>query len=141
VTLDDAITRARATLLALLRDSAVITHTPLISDGRGGYVPGTPTAITTSVNVQRTIGAAEQNLADRLGVVSPAVLRFPVGTVITSADEVTVGTQTFAVVSPLENTIDLTLKVLCTELGGDTGDTGAVDHYLQDDQALPLETG
>lgn len=114
--IDDAIARARAALLPLLRDSATITHTPSSQSGRGGQTPGTPTTIATVANVQRTLGADEQAAADRLGVVSPAILRLPVGTVVTSQDVITVGGQSFAVVTPLENTIDLTLKVLCKEL-------------------------
>jgi hypothetical protein len=114
-TIDDAITRARAALLPLLRDACTITTTPTTQSGRGGQTPGSPTTITTVANVQRQLGADEQSVADRLGVVSPAIIRLPVGTVITSADTITVGTQTFAVVTPLENTIDLTLKVLCKE--------------------------
>ena len=114
--IDDAITRARSALLPLLTDACVVTHTPLQSDGRGGEIPGTPATITTVANVQRTIRAEEQELADRLGVVSPAVIRLPVGTVVTSADTITVGGRTFAVVSPLVDSLALTLPVLCKEL-------------------------
>jgi hypothetical protein len=116
MTIDDAITRARVPLLLLLRDACTITHTPLISDGGGGMIPGTPETVTTVANVQRTLGAAEQDMADRLGVVSPAIIRLPVGTAITAQDSITIGTQTFQVVTPLENTIQLTLQVLCKEL-------------------------
>jgi hypothetical protein len=114
--IDDAITRARAALLLLLRDSCTITHTPTTQSGRGGQTAGTPTTITTVANVQRSIGAEEQAVAERLGVISPAIIRLPVSTVVASGDTITVGTQSFAVVTPLENTIDLTLKVLCKEL-------------------------
>lgn len=114
--IDDAITRARAALLPLLRDTATITHTPSSTSGRGGQMPGTPTTTTVAANVQRTLGADEQAVADRLGVVSPAIIRLPVGTVVTSQDVIAVGGQSFAVVTPLENTIDLTLKVLAKEL-------------------------
>ena len=113
---DDPIVRGQQALLWFLKDVCVITHTPLISDGRGGYVPGTSTTITTVANVQRTLSASEQETADRLGVVSPAVIRLPVSTAIEPSDTITVGQSTFQVVTPLENTINLTLQVLCKEL-------------------------
>jgi len=115
-TLDDAIARGRAALMGLLTDAATVTHMPLVSDGRGGEIPGTPATITTVANVQRTIRAEEQDVADRLGVVSPAIIRLPVGTVVTSADTITVGGRTFAVVSPLVDSLQLTLPVLVKEL-------------------------
>lgn len=114
--LDTAISRAQTALLILLRDTATMTHTPLVSDGRGGYVPGDPETISTPCNVQRTLKAEEQAEADRVGVVSPAIIRLPVGTVVTSADTITVGVTTFQVVAPLVDTMQLTLSVLCKEL-------------------------
>lgn len=116
MSIDDAITRGRTALTPLLRDPCTITHTPTTQSGRGGQTAGTPTTIATVANVQRTLNADEQAVADRLGVVSPAVIRLPVGTVVTPLDTITVGGQVFAVVTALENTIDLTLKVLCKEL-------------------------
>jgi hypothetical protein len=117
VTIDDAITRGRQALLVLLRDSCVITHTPLVSDGRGGEVPGTPTTLSVPCNVQRTLKVEEAQIADRLGVVSPAIIRLPVGVSIDSSDVIGVSGRTFQVVSPLDDTIQLTLKVLCKDLG------------------------
>jgi hypothetical protein len=113
---DDLITSGQQALLWFLKDGCTITHTPLVSDGRGGYVPGTPSSITTVANVQRSLSAEEKAIADRLGVVSPAVIRLPVSTAIEPSDTITVGQSTFQVVTPLENTINLTLKVLCKEL-------------------------
>jgi hypothetical protein len=114
--IDAAITRARTALLVLLRDTATITHTPSTTSGRGGQTSGTPTTTTVAANVQRMLGADEQAVAERLGVVSPAIIRLPVGTVVASGDTITVSGQAFAVVTPLENTIDLTLKILAKEL-------------------------
>jgi len=117
MSIDKGIARGQQAMRMLLRDAALITHTPLVSDGRGGYVPGTPTATATVANVRRTLGASEQVIADRLAVVSPAVIQVPVDTVLVASDTITVNaTHTFQVVSPLENTIQLTLKLLCKEL-------------------------
>jgi hypothetical protein len=67
-------------------------------------------------NVQRSLSAEEKAIADRLGVVSPAVIRLPIGTAIEPSDTITVGAHTFDVVTPLPNTINLTLQVLVKEL-------------------------
>lgn len=110
-------------MLLLLRDTASIAHTEVTDDGGGAPHAPTLTTTTAPVSVQRLRrGSQELATADRLGLISAALLLFPVGTRVAPRDKVTVGGQVFEVVIALGNTMQLTLTVLADEkTGGATG--------------------
>lgn len=115
MSLDAAMTRGQAAVLLLLRDSATVTHTPLESDGAGGWRLGTVTTTTVAANVQRQMSAQEAQVAAQQGVVSPAIIRLPAGTVVAAGDRIAIGDTAFTVVTPLSGTLNLTARVLCAE--------------------------
>lgn len=117
--LDASIASGQAAALLLLRDTASIAHTEVTDDGGGAPHAPTLTTITAPVSVQRLRrGSQELATADRLGLISAALLLFPIGTPIAPRDKVTVSGQVFEAVIALGNTMQLTLTVLADERTG-----------------------
>lgn len=105
---------AARTLTATLQ----LEHTPLISDGRGGYVPGTP-VLTTIQGLIRPSGnsATEQQIADRLGGRSLWIIEVPLGTDVSGNDRISepASGRSFEVTQALEATDLVTLPIACVE--------------------------
>lgn len=100
----------------LMRASGTLKHTPLISDGRGGYLPGTPTNTSIVVNIRsQAASATETAIADRLAGRAVYFLDIPVGTLATNADQILVGARTFEIQEVIEETIAAMLTVVCIE--------------------------
>jgi hypothetical protein len=109
-----------ASTLTWFTTTLQIEHTPLVSDGRGGYVPGTPT-LTSVPGTIAQLGSTptEQEIADRLAGKSLWTINVPRGTAV-NADmdrilEPSTG-RAFDVIQPLPATHQASLPIACVEV-------------------------
>ena len=91
------VARAASALELLLNQSCTVsTPGAATADDYGGETPGASTTQTVICRVDTPTGA-DQTVASRLGVVIDAVIRLKRGTVVTSADTITVNGRDYAV--------------------------------------------
>lgn len=106
--------QSRAT--ALMQASGTLRRTPLVSDGRGGKLLGTPTNTTIAVNIRSQASTAtEQAVADRLAGRAVYFLDIPVGTAATNADQIIVGSRTFEIQEVIQETLAAMDTCVCVE--------------------------
>lgn len=106
---------ARRWMVAVLQ----IEHTPLVSDGRGGDIPETPTLTTTPGNIyQSGTSAAEQQIADRVSGRTLWIIEVPLDTPIDAARDRILepsSGRAFEIIQPLPATDNVTLPIACVE--------------------------
>jgi SPP1 family predicted phage head-tail adaptor len=114
IAVEGEIARAAAALEVLLDQSCTVsTPGTATADAYGGETPGAATTQTVICRVDAPTGV-DQTVASRLGVVIDAVIRLKRGTVVTSADTITVNGRDYAVSFVNADEADQTMvRTLC----------------------------
>lgn len=107
----------RATAERFLPDTASIQRATVVSTG-DGQATEWATVATVACRVSPLGNAAREALvAGGIQADAQYVVTVPVGTDVTSADRLVVGSRTFEVVEPSERSYAVSLRLICRELG------------------------
>ena len=108
--------RLRRVAVVNMTETALVKRLTRVSDGMGGSTESWSTAGAVACRRASSPTAAEVELAGRLGVARPLVVRLPAGTDVSEADRLVIAGETVEVVHVPSVTIEAVRRVLCKEI-------------------------